>query len=88
MPTDGGSALPLIFRALYDAAGTVTGFVGLTPLQVIYVAAVLVGTLVMYNLVRSITGRSSWTLDERETPAGYVIVPTVIRPALVEDDEL
>jgi hypothetical protein len=72
-PGGTGDAAPIIFKALWDALNTVTGMVGLTVIQVLEVATVLVIALALRHLTRVFMRKTTWTLDPSKTPVAYVL---------------
>jgi hypothetical protein len=64
------SLVGMIAHSLYGAVSSLTGMVGLTPLQGLYVVAGLLAALLSVQFYMAATERRSWSLDdERGTDA-------------------
>jgi len=58
------SPVHLFLRVMYNTADTFTGFFGLTPLQVVEIAGAIVLVLTVVSIVRGLTGRTKFSLDD------------------------
>jgi hypothetical protein len=55
-----------ILQVLYDMAYSVTGTVGLTPLQVLAGVAAVAALGFLYSLARAVMGRKGWHLERHD----------------------
>lgn len=77
----------IMLDAIWNAINTVTGMFGLTPLQVVMIVSVLLGALMMWHLIRAMLQKQTWTLDPKDTPVAFVILPESANLHSAEDDE-
>jgi len=65
----GHNVLVLVMRSLYQALSTLTGIVGLTPIQVGYAVATFVALAFVVQIVQALRGRTSFTLTPDDPDA-------------------
>jgi len=68
MSSGGHGVLWLVVRSLYSALATVTGEVGLSPLNLLELAGGLLLVAMFAQLWSGLRGRSSWSLYDTPTP--------------------
>jgi len=56
--------ITLIIHVLYDVASTMTGLVGLTPLQVAEIGGVIFLLCALYGIIQGMRGKTKFTLED------------------------
>ena len=54
----------MLWRALYTVAGTITGMVGLTPVDLVYVVVGVVAIALVVQVVGAVRQSSTFTLSD------------------------
>lgn len=64
--TSGTPGAGLLLHILWSTLTNMLGWVGLTPMRLVFIGGVFVIFIVFYQTWRAATGRRTWSLNERD----------------------